>query len=36
MLLVFGVIIAAIFTLFFELYMKPINEALEMTRPGKF
>ncbi|MEX2174418.1 MAG: type II secretion system F family protein [Pirellulaceae bacterium] len=36
MLLVFGVIIAAIFTLFFELYMKPINEALEMTQPGKF
>jgi type II secretory pathway component PulF len=34
MLLVFGVIIFAIFWMFFNLYMKPINEALEMTRPG--
>ena len=36
MLLVFGVLILAIFTLFFQLYMKPINEALEMTQPGRF
>lgn len=36
MLLVFGVLIFAIFWLFFNLYMKPINEALEMTKPGKF
>ncbi len=36
MLLVFGVIIFAIFWLFFNLYMKPINDALEMTQPGKF
>ena len=36
MLLVFGVIIFAIFWLFFNLYMKPINDALELTQPGKF
>jgi type II secretory pathway component PulF len=36
MMLVFGVIIFAIFTLFFQLYMKPINEALEMSQPGRF
>jgi type II secretory pathway component PulF len=35
MLLVFGVIIFAIFTLFFELYMKPINEALEWQQSGR-
>ena len=32
---VVGVIIFAIFWLFFNLYMKPINEALELTQPGK-
>jgi type II secretory pathway component PulF len=35
MLLVFGLIIFAIFWLFFNLYMKPINDALEMTQPGR-
>jgi type II secretory pathway component PulF len=35
MLLVFGVIIFAIFSLFMNVYMKPINEALEMTRTGR-
>lgn len=35
MLLVFGVIIFAIFALFFELYMKPINEALEWQQSGR-
>jgi type II secretory pathway component PulF len=36
MLLVFAVLIFAIFSLFFNLYLKHINEALEMTQPGKF
>jgi type IV pilus assembly protein PilC len=35
MLLVFGVMIFAIFWLFFNLYMKPINEALEWSQSGK-
>jgi type II secretory pathway component PulF len=35
MLLVFGVIIYAIFSLFFNAYMKPINDALEMSRTGR-
>ena len=35
MLLVFGLIIFAIFWLFLNLYMKPINDALEMTQPGR-
>lgn len=34
MLLVFGVIIYAIISLFLNVYMKPINEALEMSRGG--
>jgi type II secretory pathway component PulF len=36
MLLVFAILIFAIFSLFHNLYMKHINEALEMTQPGKF
>lgn len=35
MLLVFGVIILAIFSLFYHAYLKPLNEALEMTRTGR-
>jgi type II secretory pathway component PulF len=35
MLLVAAVLIFAIFWLFFQLYMKPINEALEWSQPGK-
>lgn len=35
MLLVFGVIIYAIFSLFFNAYMKPINEMLEMSNSGR-
>jgi type II secretory pathway component PulF len=35
MFLVFGVLIFAIFSLFFQAYMKPINDALEMTRTGR-
>ena len=35
MLLVFGVIIFAIFSLFYHAYLKPINEMLEMTNSGR-
>ena len=35
MLLVFGVIIYAIFSLFMNVYMKPINDALEMSQSGR-
>lgn len=35
MFLVFGIIIYAIFSLFMNVYMKPINDALEMTRTGR-
>jgi type II secretory pathway component PulF len=35
MLLVFGVMILAIFSLFYHAYLKPINDALEMTRTGR-
>lgn len=35
MFVVFGVIIFAIFWLFFNLYMKPINEALEWSQSGR-
>jgi type II secretory pathway component PulF len=35
MLLVFGVIIFAIFWLFFNLYMKPINDMLEWSQSGR-
>jgi type II secretory pathway component PulF len=34
-MLVFGIIIYAIFALFYHAYLKPINEMLEMTRTGK-
>ena len=34
-ILIFGVIIYAIFSLFFNAYLKPINEMLEMTRSGR-
>jgi type II secretory pathway component PulF len=36
MLLVFGVIIAAIFSLFYHAYYKPLNDILEQTRTGRF
>jgi type II secretory pathway component PulF len=35
MLLVFGVIIFAIFSLFYHAYLKPINEMLDMTNSGR-
>ena len=35
MFVVFGVLIFAIFWLFFNLYMKPINEALEWSQSGQ-
>jgi len=35
MFLVFGVIIFAIFSLFMNAYMKPINDMLEMSRTGQ-
>jgi type II secretory pathway component PulF len=35
MLLVFAVIIFAIFSLFVNVYLKPINEMLEMTNSGR-
>jgi len=35
MALVFGIIIFAIFALFMNVYMKPINDALEMSRTGR-
>jgi type II secretory pathway component PulF len=34
-ILIFGVIIYAIFSLFFNAYMKPINEMLEMSQSGR-
>lgn len=34
-LLITAIMIAAIFTLFFQLYMKPINEALEWSESGR-
>lgn len=36
MLLVFGVIIFAIFSLFYNAYLKPINDILNATQSGKF
>jgi type II secretory pathway component PulF len=35
MAIVFGLLIFAIFSLFFNVYMKPINDALEMSRTGR-
>ena len=35
MLLVFAVLIVAIFSLFYHAYLKPINEILEMTESGR-
>jgi type II secretory pathway component PulF len=35
MLLVFGVIIFAIFSLFYHAYLKPINDMLDMTNSGR-
>jgi type II secretory pathway component PulF len=36
MMLVFGVIIFAIFSLFYNAYLKPINDILNATQSGKF
>jgi hypothetical protein len=35
MLLVFGVMILAIFSLAYHVYYKPIYDALEMTKSGR-
>jgi type II secretory pathway component PulF len=36
MMLVFGVIIVAIFSLFYNAYYKPLNDILNATQSGKF